>query len=133
MRFYERFYQIDEAVGSDRFFRHIGNVVRKYKDLYRIIAIWAINYFTAHNILNAYMGVAFNGYKHYTTNNFEKLLKEKNGSKNISVIITPILVKIEMHIGSTEFLDNGVSNVIFGPDKRIQKGVILLLLKKFMQ
>ena len=119
MGFYERFYQIDEAAGSDRFFRCVGTVVRRYKDPRRIIAVRAINYFTAHKILNACIGVASDGYKHHTTNNFEKLLKEKNGSKNTSVITTPILLRIGMHIGSTGFLDNGAPDVVFSPDGRI--------------
>ena len=117
--FYERFYQIDEAAGSDKFFRRVGTIIRRYKDPHRIIAVWAINYFTAHRILNARIGVAFDGYKHYTTNDFEKLLKEKDGSENTSMITTPILVKIEMHIGSTGFLDDGTLDVVFSPDGRI--------------
>ena len=80
MGFYKRFYQIDEAAGSDRFFRRVGTVVRRYKGPCRIIAVRAINYFTVHRILNARIGIASDGYKHHTTNNFEKLLKEKNGS-----------------------------------------------------
>ena len=31
MGFYERFYQIDEAARSDRFFRRVGTVVQRYK------------------------------------------------------------------------------------------------------
>ena len=72
--FYERFYQIDEAVGLDRFFRRVGIIVWRYKGPCWIIAVWAINYFTTHRIFNACIGVASDGYKYHTTNNFEKLL-----------------------------------------------------------
>ena len=132
MGIYERFYQINETVKSDRFFRRVGTVVRRYKGPCLIIAVWAINYFMAYKILNACIGVASDGYKHHTTNNFEKLLKEKDGSKNTSVITTPILVKIGMHIGSTEFLDNSAPDVIFSPDESIQEGSVQLLLKEFV-
>lgn len=133
MRFYKRFYQIDEAARSDRFFRRVGTIMRKYKDSRRIITVQAINYFTVHKILNARMAVASNGYKHHITNNIKKLLKEKDGSENTSMITTPILVRIGMHIGSTGFLDNNAPDVIFSPDKRIQEGLVQLLLKKFVQ
>ena len=119
---YKRFYQIDEATGSDRFFRRVGIIVRRYKDPCRIIAIWVINYFTMHRILNACISIASNNYKHHTTNDFEKLLKEKNGSKNTSVITTLILVKIGIHIGSTSFLEDGMLNVVFSPNRKIQEG-----------
>lgn len=99
VRFCERFYQINKAAGLDRFFRHVGTVVQKYKGLCLIIAVWVINYFTTYKILNACMSVASDSCKHHTTNYFEKLLKEKNGSDNISMITTLILVKIGMYIG----------------------------------
>ena len=133
MVFYERFYQIDEAAGLDRFFRHVGTVVRRYKGPRRIIAVRAINYFTAYRILNARIGVASDDYKHHTTNDFEKLLKKKDSSENTSVITTPILLRIGMHIGSTGFLDNGAPDIVFSPDGRIQEGSFQLLLKEFVQ
>ena len=119
MGFYERFYQIDEAAGSDRFFRYIDTVLRRYKGPCRIITVRAINYFTAHKILNAYIGVASDGYKHHIINNSKKLLKEKDGLENTSVITTLILLRIGMHIGSTKFLDDGALDVVFSPDGRI--------------
>ena len=131
--FYKRFYQIDEAVGSDRFFRHVGTVVRRYKSPCRILAVWAIDYFTAHKILNVFIGVAFDGYKHHTTNNFEKLPKEKDGSENTFMITTIIFVKIGMYIGSIGFLDDSTPNVVFSPDERIQEGSVQLLLKEFVK
>ena len=133
MGFYKKFYQIDEAAGSDRFFRRVGTVVRKYKGPRRIIVVWAINYFTAHRILNACIGVASDGYKHHITNDFEKLLKEMDGSENTSVITTPILLRIAMHIRSTGFLDDGALDVVFSPDEKIQEGSVQLLLKEFVQ
>ena len=133
MGFYRSFYQIDEAVGSDRFFRCVDTIVRRYKVPCRIIDVWAINYFTAHKILNTRIGVASDDYKHHTTNNFEKLLKEKNCSKNTSVITTPILLRFGKHIGSTGFLDDSAPDVVFSPDRRIQEGSVQLLLKEFVQ
>ena len=132
MEFYERFYQIDEAVGSNKFFRRFGTVMRRYKSLHQIIAIWAIYYFTAHKILNAHLIVVFNGYKHHTTNNFEKLLKEKDTLENTSMITTPILVRIGMPIQSTGFLDNGAPDVVFSSDRKIQERSVQLLFKEFV-
>ena len=107
--------------------------MRRYKGPRRIIAVRAINYFTAHRILNIRIGVASNGYKHYKTNNFEKLLKEKDGSENTSIITTPIWVKIKIHIGSSGFLDNGAPDVMFSPNGKIQKESVQLLFKEFVQ
>ena len=107
--------------------------MRRYKGSCRIIAVWAINYFTTHKILNACINVVFDGYNHHTNNDFEKLLKQKDGSKNTSVITTPILVRIGIYIGSTGFFDNGAPDIVFSPDKKIQKGSVELLLKEFVQ
>ena len=65
------------------------------------------------------MIIVFDGYKHHIVNNFKKLLKEKNGLENTSVITTPILIKIEIHIGLTEFLDNNILNVMISLKKKI--------------
>ena len=119
MGFYKRFYQINEVASSDRFFRRINTTMRRYKSPRQIIVVWAINYFTTHRILSACISVAFNGYKDHITNNFEKLPKQKDGLENISVITTPILVRIGMHIGSTGFLDDGTPDNVFSLDKRI--------------
>lgn len=79
------------------------------------------------------MSVTSNGYKHHTTNNFKMLLKEKNGSENISMITILILIKIEIYIRLIGFLDNGVPDVMFNPNEKIQKGSVGLLLKEFVQ
>lgn len=39
MGFYEKFYQIDEAARLDRFFRHVGTIMRRYKSPRRIITV----------------------------------------------------------------------------------------------
>lgn len=78
------------------------------------------------------MGVASNGYKHHTTNNFKKWLKEKDSSKNTFVITTPILVRIRIDIESTGFLDNGAPDIMFIPDRKILEGLVQLLLKIFV-
>ena len=31
--FYRKFYQIDKSAGSDKFFRHVSTIVRRYKSL----------------------------------------------------------------------------------------------------
>ena len=107
--------------------------MQRYKGPRRIIAIRAINYFTTHKILNACIGVASDDYKHHTTNDFEKLLKEKDDSENTSVITTPILLRIGIHIESTGFLDDGAPDIMFSPDGKIQEGSVQLLLKEFVQ
>ena len=121
MGFYKRFYQIVEAAESDKFFRRVGIIVQKYKGPHQIIAVKAINYFMEHRILNVCIDITSNSYKHYVTNNFEKLRKEKDGSDNTFVIIIPILVRIGIYIGSTRFLDNGALDIVFSPDGKIQE------------
>ena len=78
----------------------------------------------AYRIFNTYIGIVFNIYKYYITNDFKKLLMKKNNSENISMIITPILVRIEMHIKLTGFLDNNASYIVFNPNKKIQERFI---------
>lgn len=62
--YYKRFYQIDKIIELNKFFCHIGTIVRQYQSPCRIIAIWAINNFIAYRILNTYVGVSFDSYKH---------------------------------------------------------------------
>ena len=48
-------------------------------------------------------------YRYQTTNNFEKLLKQKD-TKNISKMATLIFLTIGMHIKPTKLLEVGSSN-----------------------
>lgn len=70
-------------------------------------------------ILNICIDIVSNSYRHYITNNFENLLKKKDGSKNTPKITTLILVKIVIYIKPIEFLDAGVPQIVFSPDKKI--------------
>ena len=107
--------------------------MQKYKSSCQIILVYTINYFIAYKIFNVYISIVFDSYKQYTINNFENLLKKKDGLKNTSVITTPILVRIEIFIRSTRFLDKNISYIIFSLDKKIQENLTQLLLKEFVQ
>lgn len=86
-----------------------------------------------YKIFNVCLSLTFNSYKQHIINNFEKLLKKKDGLENISIIITLILIKIRMHIRSTRFLDNSAPNVMFSLDGKIQKESVSLLSKNILQ
>ena len=59
-------------------------------------------------------------YCHQTTNNFEKLLKQKD-AKNISKVANPILLTIEMHIGPTRLLEVGPPNAEYDSEETLCK------------
>lgn len=59
------------------------------------------------------MAIYFNSYRHHTINDFEKLLKEKEGLENNSIIKISILIKISIYIGLSGFLDTSISEVVF--------------------
>lgn len=99
--------------------------MRQYQDLCKIIAIRAVNNFTAHKILIARMGIFSDTYKYQTTNNFEKLLA-KEDNKNTTIITALILISICMYIGSLRFLEDGVPKVVYGTDGKIQEELVIL-------
>lgn len=78
-----------------------------------------------HKILHVYIEIFSNSYKHHITNNFEQLI-EKKGLEIISIITTPILTIISMHIGPTRFLKAGVPEVVFNTDKKILKELVIV-------
>ncbi len=61
---YDRFENIDKALGSDKFFRRLGTVVRQYKSRQMLVAIWALNNITAHRLLTTRRGVPSDSYRH---------------------------------------------------------------------
>ena len=107
--FYNRFYNIDKALGSDKFFCHLGSIVRQYKRLRMLVVFRALNNKTTHKLLTACHGVSSDYYCHQTTNNFEKQLEQED-AKNISKVATPIFLTIGMHIRPTRLLEVGSPN-----------------------
>ena len=99
--------------------------MRQCKGPCRVIAIWAINNFTAHNVLNVRIGVSSDSYKYHTTNNFKQLI-EKKGSEITSIITIPILITIGIYIGPTEFLESGTPEVVFDIDKKILERLVIV-------
>ena len=71
------------------------------------------------------MRISFDNYKHQTNNNFEKLLIEED-NKNTTIIITPILISICMHIRPTGFLEDDMPEMVYGTDGRIQEGLVIV-------
>ena len=76
MRFYKRFYKINDIAKSNKFLIYIGIIVKKYNGPCQIIVIKAKNHFNVYKILKTCVGVVSNSYRHYNTNNIEKLLKK---------------------------------------------------------
>lgn len=123
--YYERFYQRDEVISSDKFFRQVGTIVWQYQSPCKIIVIWVVNNFTAHRVFTAYIRIFSDNYRHQITNNFEKQLVEKD-NKNIAIITAPIFISICMHIGPTGFLNNDVLEMVYRTDKRIHEGLFIV-------
>ncbi len=107
------------ALGSDKIFRRLGTVVRRYKSRQMLVAIRALNNITAHRLLTARRGVPSDSYRHQTTNDFEKLL-DPEGKENTSMITAPILLVLRMHIGLTRFLEDGAPIAEFDADERLR-------------
>lgn len=62
--YYEQFYQMDEVISPNKFFQRLGIVVWQYQGPCKIIAIWAINNFTAYKILTACVGISSDTYRY---------------------------------------------------------------------
>ncbi len=61
---YNRFANIDKALGSDKFFRCLGIVVRQYKSREMLVVLQGLNNITAHRLLTARRGVPSDNYYH---------------------------------------------------------------------
>ena len=117
--FYNWFKNIDKVLSSNKFFCHLGIVVKQYKNRQLLIAIWFLNNITAYRLLTICCRVPSDSYCFQITYNFEKLLDQK-GMKNISMITILILLIFCMHIGPTRFLEDGVPNAKFDANKRLR-------------
>ena len=84
-----------------------------------------VNNFTAYKILITCVEIFFDNYKHQTINNFEKLLVEED-NKNTAIITALILISICMHIRPIGFLEDGVPEFVYGIDRRIQEGLVII-------
>lgn len=99
--------------------------MRQYKGPCQVIAIWAINNFTAHKALNVCIRVFSDSYKYYMTNNFERLIEEE-GSKITSIITTPILTTISIHIGLIGFVKAKAPEMVFDTNKKILEELVII-------
>lgn len=95
---YNLFKNIDKALGFNRFFCYLRMVIRQFKSIQMIVALWALNNITAHRLLTACCRVPLDSYQYQITNNFKKLLDLK-GEENTSMITVPILLVFRIHIG----------------------------------
>ena len=89
-----------------------------------LVAFQALNNIIAHRLLIACCGVLSDHYRHQTTNNFKKLLKQEN-AKNILKMATLIFLIIGMHIGPTRLLEVGSSNTKYNSKGRFYKECIV--------
>ena len=71
------------------------------------------------------MQISSNNYRHSTTNNFEKLLT-KEDNKNIVIIMASILINIYMYIRPNRFLENNMSEIVYGTDGKILKELFIV-------
>lgn len=76
-------------------------------------------------MLNVCIRVFFDSYRHYTTNNFERLI-EKKSLKIIYIITNSILITIGIHIRSTRFLEANVFKIMFDIDKKILEKLVII-------
>ena len=88
-----------------------------------LVAFWAFNNITAHTLLSSCREVPLKHYRHQTTNNFEKLLEQKNAKNTLKVAI-PIFLTIRMHIGLTRLLKVGRPNVEYDLERKLHKRCI---------
>lgn len=78
-----------------------------------------------HKILNIYIGVFSDSYRHHITNNFKWLI-EKESLKIIVIITTLILTIIILHIEPTKFLKAGMPEMIFYINTKILEELIII-------
>ena len=86
-----------------------------------LVAFWVFNNITAYRLLSAQCGVPSNHYRHQTTNDFKKLLEQKDG-KNTLKVATPILLTISMHIELTRLLKIGPPKAKYDSEKKLCEG-----------
>lgn len=83
-----------------------------------LITFSACNNITVYRLRNACHGALLDHYCYQTTNDFEKLLKQKD-TKNTLKMATPILLIIGMHIGQTRLLKACPANAEYDLDKKL--------------
>ena len=121
--FYNWFYNISKALGFNTFFCCLGMIVRQYKHLRILVIFQTFNNIIAHRLLTTCCGVLSDHYCYKTTNNFEKLLEQKD-AKNTLKLATPILLTICMHIGPTRLLEVSLSNTEYDLERKLYEGCI---------
>lgn len=93
--------------------------MRKYRGTRKIIAIQAINNFTAHKVLNPRVEVMSDTFRYHIINDWEKLIDQE--SKEVTTpILNRILTTICMHIGSTKFLEEEALEIKYSANGAIR-------------
>lgn len=85
-----------------------------------LVAIWALNNFTAHRLLHVYYERLLNLYYYQSISNLKKLLKQKSG-ENIAKIDIPVFLIIKIYIGPIKFLENNTSTIKYNLKKKLYK------------
>ncbi len=85
-----------------------------------VVAIETLNNIITHMILITYCGVLSNHYGYQTTNNFKKLLKQKD-AENKSKMATTILLAISMHIRLTRLLEVSSFHAEYDLERRLRE------------
>lgn len=71
------------------------------------------------------IGVFFNSYKYYSTNNFKYLI-DKKGLKITFIITILILTTMDMYIGPIRFLEASAPDVVFDTDRKMLKVLVIV-------
>lgn len=87
-----------------------------------LVVFWAFNNITVYILSIAYYKVPLDYYYYQTTNNFKKLLEQKD-AKNIFKLAILILLTIYMHIEPTRLLEVGYFNVKYNSKKNFIKSI----------
>ncbi len=85
-----------------------------------LIAIQVLNNITTHRLLTSYCWVLLDYYYYQNTNNFEKILEQKDTENTLKMAI-PICLTIGMYIGLTRLLEVGLLNIDYNLKKRLRE------------
>lgn len=88
-----------------------------------LVAFRALNNIITHRLLTNHCGMPSDHYYYQITNDFEKLLEQKD-VKNTSKMATSIFLTIGIYIGPTRLLEVGSPNIEYNSEERLRVGCI---------
>lgn len=79
-----------------------------------------------YKILNLYIWLSSNSYRHYTTNNIKRLIEEQKVLGITYIITTLILTIIDIYTRLTGYLETGALEVVFDTDGKILEQLVIV-------